>query len=304
VAVGIDLGGTKVQGVVLDGEAVTADVKVTTPGGGPEAVVAAIAECVDRLGGADVIGIGAPGAVDVERGEIVRAPNLDGFESRVPLASLVADATGAERVVLDNDVNAGTLAELRLGAGRDATDLLGVFVGTGVGGALVLDGAIRRGPMTLAGEIGHMVVREAGRECGCGLRGHVESYAGRASMERAARRCHAEGEATALVDLAGDGRMKSGVFAKALAVGDAVAVRLLGEAVEALGAGIAGAVALLDLQLVVVGGGVTEKLGTAFVGRVEQAVRERLFVASSSLRVVPAALGDHGGAIGAALLVS
>lgn len=304
MAVGIDLGGTKVQGVRLDGDEVAADVKVATPGGGPEAVVAAIAECVERLGGADAVGIGAPGAVDVERGEVVRAPNLAGFDARVPLAALVAEATGAARVVLDNDVNAGTLAELRLGAGRGSTDLLGVFVGTGVGGALVLDGTLRRGPTTLAGEIGHMIVREGGRSCGCGLRGHVESYAGRASMEREARRCHAEGEPTALVDLAGDGRMKSGVFAKAVAAGDAVAVRLLDEAVEALGAGIAAAAALLDLQLVVVGGGVTDKLGPPFVGRVEQAVRERLFVPSSPLRVVAAGLGDHGGAIGAALLVT
>ena len=306
-AIGIDLGGTKVQGVLLDGDEVVAEARIATPAGGDAAgVVAAVAECVAKLGGDDgaPVGIGAPGAIDLEKGEIVRAPNLPGFDRRVPLAAMVAEATGSSRVVLDNDVNVGTLAELRLGAARGATDVLGVFVGTGVGGGLVLDGALRRGPLTLAGEIGHMVVREGGRECGCGHRGHVESYAGRASMEREARRRHAEGDTTVLVDLAGDGRMKSGVFAKALDAGDAVAVQLLDEAVAALGAGIAAATALLDLQLVVVGGGVAEKLGAPFVGRIEQAVRERLFVSSSPLRVVPAALGDHGGAIGAALLVS
>ena len=302
--VGIDLGGTKVQGVAFDGERVTDHAKVATPAGGPEAVVQAIADCVERLGGADAVGMGAPGAIDVQHGVILRAPNLSGFDERVPLAAMVAEATGANCVVLDNDVNVGTLAEHRLGAGGGATELLGVFVGTGVGGGLVLDGKLRRGPSTLAGEIGHMVVREGGRECGCGLRGHVESYAGRASMEREARRLHAEGEHTALVDLAGDGRMKSGTFAKALEAGDPIAARLLDEAIEALGAGIAAATALLDLQLVVVGGGVADKLGPPFVGRVEQAVRERLFVSSSPLRVVPAELGDHSGAIGAALLVA
>jgi glucokinase len=302
---GIDLGGTKVQGVLLEGEEVVAEARVSTPSGGPDAVAAAVAGCVERLGGTvEAVGIGAPGAIDVDRGEIVKAPNLPGFEERVPLARLVAEATGAGRVVLDNDVNAGTLAELRLGAGRGATDLLCVFAGTGVGGGLVLDGRLRRGPQTLAGEIGHLIVREGGRECGCGLRGHVEAYAGRASMEREARRRHSAGEETALVDLAGEGRMKSGAFAKALAAGDAVAVALLDEAVEALGAGIAGAVALLDLPLVVLGGGLADKLGPGFAGRVEQAARERLFVPSSPLRVLPAELGDHAGAIGAALLAA
>jgi glucokinase len=206
-------------------------------------------------------------------------------------------------VVLDNDVNVATVAEHRLGAARDTDDVLGVFVGTGVGGGLVLGGDLRRGVTGATGEIGHMVVEvELGRRCGCGLAGHVEAYAGRASIEREARRRHAEGEATALVDLAGDGRMKSSVVAKALAAGDPMAIELLDEAVRALGAGIASAVTLLDLPLVVVGGGLADKLGSGFVGRIEEAVRSRLFLASSPVRVVPAELGDLGGAIGAALL--
>ncbi|MCU1376605.1 MAG: hypothetical protein JWO68_3891 [Actinomycetia bacterium] len=305
-AIGIDLGGTKIQGVLLDGSEVRKDAKLPTPESGVGAVVAAIADCVEAIGGVPKgggIGIGVPGAVDPAAGEVRRAPNLVGFEDRVALAALVAKATGAAHVRLDNDVNLATLAEHRLGAARDADEVLAVFVGTGVGAALVFGGELRRGVTGAAGEIGHMVVEvEGGRRCGCGLAGHVEAYAGRASIEREARRRHADGEATLLVELAGDGHMKSSVVAKALAAGDAMAAELLDEAVRALGAAIASAVTLLDLPLVVIGGGLPERLGPAFVGRIEEAVRSRLFLPSSPVRVVPAELGDLGGAIGAALL--
>jgi glucokinase len=307
--IGIDLGGTKIQGVRLDGKDVAAEARVETPSTGPAAVVVAVAECVGELLGSTKvdrlrIGVGAPGAVDSGAGVVRRAPNLGGFDEPVALAELVARATGAQRVRLDNDVNVATLAEHRLGAARGVDDVLAVFAGTGVGGGLVLGGKLRHGATGAAGELGHMVVHEGGRRCGCGLAGHVEAYAGRASIEREARRRHAAGEATALVELAGDGRMKSGVLAKALEAGDAMAAELLDEAVHALGAGIASAVTLLDLALVVLGGGVADKLGPAFVGRVEEAVRSRLFLPTSPVRVVPASLGDLGGAIGAALLAA
>jgi glucokinase len=303
--IGIDLGGTKIQGVRLSGGEVKDDAKLETPPGGPDAVVAAIASCVDQLGGTkdvDAIGIGVPGVVDAKHGVIRRAPNLSGFDGDVAFGALVAEAIGVKHVVLENDVNAGTYAEHRIGAARDVDDVLGVFVGTGVGGGLVLDGDLYRGVTGAAGEIGHMVVRDGGRECGCGLSGHVESYAGRAAIEREARRRHAAGEETALIKLAGDGRMKSSVIAKALDAGDAMTIELLDEAVEALGAGIASVVNLLDLELVVVGGGVADKLGAGFVGRIEQATRARLFVSSSPVRVVPATLGDLAGATGAGLI--
>lgn len=304
--IGIDLGGTKIQAVRLKDDEVVDEAKSSTPDTGVDAVVAAIADAVAALGGvpaSGVVGIGVPGAVDTDAGEVRRAPNLAGFDQRVPLARLVAEATGAERVVLDNDVNVATVAEHRLGAARGSDDVFGVFVGTGVGGAFVLGGEVRRGVTGAAGEIGHMIVEvELGRRCGCGLAGHVEAYAGRASIEREARRRHAEGERTALVDLAGDGRIRSSVIAKALEARDTMALELIDEAVRALGAGIASAVTLLDLPLVVLGGGVADRLGPGFVGRIDEAVRSRLFLASSPVRVVPAELGDLGGAIGAALL--
>jgi glucokinase len=305
-AVGIDLGGTKVQGVLVESGEVVTDAKVPTPTGGVDDVVAAIADCVDRLAGAGKVagvGVGAPGVVEAATGTVVRAPNLPGFGVPVPLAALLSDRLDGARVVVDNDVNLSALAEHRLGAGRGARDLLGVWVGTGVGGGVVLDGRLRRGPGGGAGEIGHVGVAGGGRRCGCGQEGHLEAYAGRAMMEQEARRRAAGGTPSLLVELAGDRRMKSSVFAKALDAGDGVTVELLDEAVAALGVALASAVALIDFELIVVGGGLAEKLGAGFVGRIEQAVRSRLLVPSSPLRVVPASLGDLAGALGAALLV-
>lgn len=309
--IGIDLGGTKVQGALVDGEEVVAEAKLTTPTSGVSDVVGALVECVERLGGAASvagIGIGAAGVVDPRSGTLVRAPNLAGFDVAVPLARLVAEALGlppSTQLVVDNDVNAAVVGEHRGGAARGVDNVLGVWVGTGVGGGLVLDGRLRRGPGGGAGEIGHVTVAfDGGRPCGCGLMGHLESYAGRSSMEAEARRHHHAGRATKLVEIAGAKRMKSSVFAKALAAGDEVAVELLDDAVRALGAALASSATLLDLDLVVMGGGLAEKLGPGFVGRVEQAVRSRLFVRPSPLRVVPAELGDFAGALGAALLAA
>ena len=169
---------------------------------------------------------------------------------------------------------------------------------------MILDGRLRRGPTGATGEIGHMIVRRGGRLCGCGGRGHLEAYAGRAAMERRARDLERKGRDTVLVDLAPGRRMTSGVFVKALAAGDSVAVELIDEAVGALGVAIASAVSLLDIPLVVVGGGLADRLGPAFVARVEQACLADVFPRNPDLRIVPAALGDRGGSIGAALMAA
>ncbi|HEX4906365.1 MAG TPA: ROK family protein, partial [Acidimicrobiales bacterium] len=289
------------------GEDVAADSKMPTPGTGGADIAAAIAAIVQKMGldGVERIGIGAPGVIDRERGAVLAAPNL-AISSSVPLTELVADAVGIDRdaVRLDNDVNAATLAEHRLGAAMGARDALCVFVGTGVGGGLVLDGELRRGARGLTGEIGHVVVRDGGRRCGCGGFGHLEAYAGRRRLEETARELHEAGRETALVRIAGDGRMKSSVFDKALAEGDAVAVELLDEAIEALGAALASAVALVDLEVIVLGGGLAGRLGEPFTERVRDAVQRRLFVPTLPLEVRSAALGDLGGAVGAALLWS
>jgi glucokinase len=163
---------------------------------------------------------------------------------------------------------------------------------------------LRRGRTGAAGEIGHMIVRRGGRLCGCGGRGHLEAYAGRAAMERRARDLERKGRDTVLVDLAPGRRMTSGVFVKALAAGDAVATELIDDAVGALGVAIASAVSLLDISLVVVGGGLADRLGPSFVDRVEEACLADVFPRNPDLRIIPAALGDRGGSMGAALMAA
>ena len=309
-SIGVDLGGTKIFGVRLKGADldVVAEAKGKTPvQGGPLAVVDAIAKVVSELGlgSNDTIGVGAPGVIDVAKGVVRAAPNLPGWIEPFALGPALAETLGVDKVIVDNDVNVGVVAEHRLGAGRDADELLGVFVGTGVGGGLILDGKLRRGATGLAGEIGHVVVVPGGRSCLCGGRGHLEAYAGRAGMERRAKALENKGHDTALVDLAKAKRMTSSVWAKALAAGDQVAIDLIDEAVGALGRAIAGVILTLDLQLVVVGGGLADRLGASFVGRIEQAVRSDLFGGGGSpVRVVSAELGDRAGAIGAALLAT
>ncbi|MGH3100843.1 MAG: ROK family protein, partial [Thermoleophilia bacterium] len=194
---GVDLGGTKVQGVVVgDDGARLGEARGKTPvEGGPAAVVAEITGVVKaaakqarvhpgKLAG---VGIGSPGRVDPDSGDLYGAANLPGFGQPVPLGALVADALGVERVMLGNDVVVATLAEHRLGAGRGFDDLLVVFAGSGVGGALVLGGELHAGAHGAAGEIGHMVVVDGGELCPCGRRGCMEAYAGRNALERAAR---------------------------------------------------------------------------------------------------------------------
>jgi glucokinase len=297
--IGVDLGGTKVLAGVVAGGAVSATIKRPTPTGGPAAVVATLAEMVAELGGAERVGIGTPGVVDPGTGTVSHAPNLRGWDRAYPLAAELRSALGRTEVRVDNDVNVGVLGEWQAGAARGERDVLGVFVGTGVGGGLVLDGSLRHGPRGITGEIGHVTVVPGGRECTCGRLGHLEAYGGRAGMEAEARRRHAAGASTALVDLAGDGRMKSGVFAKALSSGDEMASALLGDAVDALGLAIASALTLLDVPVVVVGGGVADKLGRSLVERVAAAVEANV-LAGSAVDVRPAALGDLAGVVGAA----
>ena len=305
--VGVDLGGTKIFAVATAGGRIVGELKAKTPVmGGPVVVVDAIVEVVRGLVGDTVpecVGVGAPGAVDYATGTVQRAPNLKGWWDPFPLGPALSEALGGARVLVDNDVNVGTVAEHRLGAGHGADDLLGVFVGTGVGGGLILDGQLRRGPSGFAGELGHIVVRSGGRRCGCGARGHLEAYAGRAGMERRARQHHARGLDTMLVETARSRRMTSSVFARALDAGDKVAVTLVDRAVETLGQAVAAAVLVLDVPLVVIGGGLADRLGPSFVERIRAATVASLPAGQGDdVSIVPGTLGDRGGALGAAVL--
>src|SRR6266545_1653756 len=289
-AAGIDLGGTKVQGVIVD-EAGTllGSAVASTPGdGGPASVVDQVAAVV--------------------RAAAANAGNLSGFDRPVPLARLVAGAVALDppMVRLENDVNVATLAEYRTGAGRGLDSLLAVFAGTGVGGAVVLGGRLHRGARGAAGELGHAVVVMGGERCPCGRRGCTEAYAGRTPMERAVRTAVEAGRATELPAIQarlGRARLTTDVLAEGLAAGDALAAELVELAARALGTAIASACNLLDVQGVLLGGGLTDGLGDPFVRLVERAVTPQLLANEPPLEIRRSALGDMAGAIGAALLV-
>ena len=206
---------------------------------------------------------------------------------------------------LGNDVQVATDAEFKLGAGRLYDSLLGVFWGTGVGGGLILDGKPWTG-RGAAGEIGHVVVEIDGARCTCGRRGCMEAYAGRASMEAHVAQLVEKGRKTDLFKLMKERertRLTSGVWARALDRNDKLAIHVLDRAVRALGAGIASAVNVLDVEGVIIGGGLGIRLGHPFAKRIAEAMQPHLFADFRPLHVHVAALGDLGGAIGASLLV-
>jgi glucokinase len=310
---GLDLGGTKIQAVVLDehGTVLSQARRATPQEGGPPAIVeelAAALQDVTRPLGLEPsaltgVGIGAPGAVNAATGTLLHAGNLPGFDGPYALAGALTQRAQVS-VYLGNDVQVAVAAEARLGAGRAYRSLLGVWWGTGVGGGIILEGQrwLGRGA---AGEIGHTVVRRGGARCSCGRRGCLEAYAGRGAMERKARKALARGEKTRLfekMEEAGKDRLTSGVWLKALNKGDPLAVKLIDRALRMLGAGIASAVNLLDVEAVIIGGGLGTRLGAPYVDRLRVLMKPHLFVPQRPPDVHLAGLGELSGAIGAALL--
>jgi glucokinase len=310
---GIDLGGTKIEAVIVNArDKVLGSARRPTPTtGGPEDVAQQMIEAVrEAADAADLeaqalrgVGVGSPGVIDADTGAVSTARNLPDWEGSFELGSTLSKEL-ATPVFVGNDVQVATDAEFRLGAGKPYDSVLGVFWGTGVGGGLVLDGKpwIGRGG---AGEIGHMVVKIGGARCPCGRRGCMEAYAGRGAMEARARKRAEEGKKTDLFKLMKDHnrtRLTSAIWARALDREDKLAIELIDGAVEALGAGVASAVNLLDVEAVIIGGGLGVRFGEPMAQRISHAMHPHLFHDSEPPDVRVAALGDLGGAIGAALL--
>jgi glucokinase len=310
---GIDLGGTKIEAVVVDARnnVLGSSRRQTPTEGGPqdvaEQLVAAMREACE---GASLhpselrgVGVGSPGVVDEVSGAVSSARNLPGWDGTFELGATLARELGTP-VFVGNDVDVATDAEYRLGAGRPYKSLLGVFWGTGVGGGLILAGKPWSGRGG-AGEIGHMVVKMGGARCPCGRRGCLEAYAGRAAMEARARRRVKKGRRTDLFTIMeqhGRTRLTSSIWARALAHDDKLARQLIDRAIDALGTGVASAVNLLDVEAVIIGGGLGVRLGEPFVERIRMAMQPHLFHDSNPPDVHLAALGDLGGGLGAALL--
>jgi glucokinase len=311
---GIDLGGTKIQAIVADDDhQVVGEARRPTPTtGGPQDVIAAlVAAQREAAAAADVktedlagVGLGSPGDVEAAAGTIANAGNLPDWQAPVPVGRMLGDELGTT-VAIGNDVSVATKAEFELGAGKPYRSVLGVFWGTGVGGGLILDGEewLGRGA---AGEIGHMVVKEGGARCPCGRLGCMEAYAGRKAMETEARRRHEHGEHTHLfkfMEEKGRDRLTSSIWARALEHHDKLAGHLIDRAYEALGTGVASAINLLDVEAVILGGGLGVRFGEGAAQRLATEMQPHLFNDDRPPVVAVASLGDFGGALGAAMLV-
>ena len=307
---GVDIGGTKLYTIITNARGkVLGKARCKTGGKGFKKVMALVHDllhdaCADASvppGKLSAVGVGAPSPV-LPDGTAVRAPNL-GWRDE-PLTSTLERMLKLP-VFAANDCNAGTLGEYVFGAGKKARSLVGLFMGTGLGGGIILDGKVLDGVNHQAAELGHMIVVKGGRLCGCGNRGCLEAYASKTGMgRRITHEVLCEGRKTLLTELCGGhnyANIRSGILRRAHEAGDELALETLNEAADYLGQGIGSLVTLLGPDMVVLGGGVLDALGPTLLPRIKKAARSVTFPASSFVdtRVRLAALGDDAVALGA-----
>lgn len=312
--VGFDLGGTKMLAAVFnaDFKLVGSRRRKTKGGAGATAGLARIIETIDQaLAEAKVrrnqvgsIGLGVPGMLDLNKGILLQAPNL-GWKD-LPLRKALSKEFKVP-VGVANDVDAGTYGEYRFGAARKARCVVGVFPGTGIGGACVYEGRILRGKVGSCMEIGHLQVRPEGDYCGCGRRGCLETVASRLAISAQLAAAAFRGETPRLLAMAGTelAQIRSGVIAAAIAGGEKAVERIVRAAAAQLGQAMVGLVHLLNPDVFVLGGGLVEELPGLYRTEVEEALEDGVLPAfRDSYKVVIARLGDQATALGAAALAA
>lgn len=306
LAIGIDIGGTKVAaGVVDDNGVVLAVARRRTPSRDPEHLVDVVTELVRQLLAdhqVSAVGVGAAGFVDVERKTVLFSPNLPGWRDAA-LRDHIADRVDLP-VYIENDANCAAWGEYRFGAGEEQRDVVLLTVGTGIGSGLVIDGTLYRGMFGIAGEAGHIRVVPGGRQCGCGNLGCWEQYCSGTALVRAAKEIATErpDDGARLVELAGSVEAIDGpTVTRAASEGDPAALDCFEEIGRWLGQGVADLAAILDPSRFVIGGGVsdagdlllrpaTETFASVLTGRGHRPMAE----------MVRARLGSEAGLIGAA----
>jgi glucokinase len=313
--VGVDLGATKVLAGVIDANCeIVATAKRATKGDqGVNSVVERIAKTVKEsvkqagLSLSDIAGVcsAAPGALNPDEGVVRFAPNLEAWQN-VPFAHLLSEQLTGVPVFIENDGNLGALGELTQGVGRGVRNLVGIFVGTGIGGGIVLDGKLWRGTHMAAGEIGHMVILAEGPVCGCGRRGCLESVASRTAIERDIRLGLRAGRETMMGELIkrdGRDRITSGVVAEAYEKRDPLVYEVISRAQHYLGIFCGSVINFLDPQMIVIGGGVAEALGEAYVRPVRDIAYQYAMNRrdAQNVKIVLSELGDHAVLVGAAV---
>lgn len=311
MAVGVDLGGTMIKSLAVDeaGRVVARASRPTEVHAGQDQVVRNLAAVVQELTGSlgpglvKPVGVGVPGVLDVGKGLVIASPNFPGWEG-FPLGARLEAAIGRP-VVIENDANAAAVGEQWQGAAVGLNHFLFITIGTGVGGGVILDGRLWRGPGGRAGEFGHVkVVAEGGEPCGCGSRGCLERYANAAALERYMLEALSAGVASALRALALDRpeAIDPAMIAQAAQAGDAAAQAAYHRFAVYLGMGIAGVVNLLDLRHFILGGGVSEAFDL-FAPWLRDEVAARVYgMAITELQILKARCGNEAGSLGMARL--
>jgi glucokinase len=310
--VGVDLGGTNIVAGALteDGsDVIGLRSEPTRADQGADAVIdrivriidTVIAETIAQTGARrpDVVGVGvgAPGPLDRERGIVVTTPNL-GW-TNFPLRDVIQERTGLETRI-DNDANCATLGEWWLGAARGARNVVGMTIGTGIGGGIILNGRLYHGSSDVAGEIGHTTIDVTGRRCKCGNYGCLEAYASGPSIAERAREAVGSDDALLLRMVGGHlERITAATVYEAAKLGDEVAIDVVRETSRFLGAGVANLLNIFNPDVVVIAGGVTQA-GDALFDPLRREVRKRAFrPAVEACRIVPGELPGSAGVVGA-----
>ena len=315
VVIGLDLGGTKILAAVItrDGRILSRAKRKSRPDRGQTVILdrmATTAREAAEYAGISIrevqgVGVGSPGPLDTEKGIVIETPNLPLTQAPI-VASLERDL--GIPVVLDNDVNVGTLGEKFYGAGQGVDNIVGLFPGTGLGGGIIIDGRLHRGVSMNAGELGHMTVNFDGEKCGCGKRGCLEAYASRTAIVKRIQNLINNGKkGKSPIEEIVNGNWAlctSGALSRALEQGDKAVSRALNEAAEALGVGIGSLCNILGPEKVILGGGVIEAVGDTLLPVIRKAAKENAFgINIDNVDIVPAALGDDAGIMGAAALI-
>jgi glucokinase len=317
--IGVDLGGTSIRAGVVNpkGEVLALEKRKTHPELGVEGVFDRLTGAIERamknagvkakaVGG---IGVGVPGPIDTEKGIVRLAVNLGKGWNNFPLADRLNERIGVP-AFLDNDVRVGALGEYTHGAGAAAgvNDMIAIFVGTGIGGGLILNGKLHIGFRGGAGEVGHTVINGNDGVLGKNDQpGTVEPIASRTGMERQVRYLVAQGHASIvpeLMETVGGGRLTSRVIYDAVQRKDKVMMEVLAVAQNALGVLAGNLVNIIDPEMIVFGGGVTERLGDKFVAPIRKVAQAHYInkVNARTVHIVPAALKDASGVVGAAVM--
>lgn len=304
--VGVDLGGTHLQAGLVDhaGRILHRLGAKTNAERGSEAVLDAIADacraCCAHVGitpkDLGAVGFAAPGAVDPARGLVLEAPNIGWYDLHA--ASGLSERLGGAKVVLENDVNAAALAEARLGAGRGATEALAIWVGTGVGGGIILNGKVYRGVTGTAGEIGQTLSTPDLHD----IKGaRMERHASRGFVTQSIRAALNAGSPSVLPG--GDGHISARDLADAYEQGDALVMEHVHRATDWLGVAIANAITLLGIPLVLLGGGLAEEMPRAYPERLLATIRKAMFPErmGTLVEVRITELRENAGLLGAAL---